>query len=238
MAAASSKPKKSTFQKVLDVLCTMLSLRIVLVLIYFIMFILLCVIQSISLFSSPKIEIINIQASHIIGARVSVPLIPSVWYAVDIPIYGANATGQIDIRMWSTKLDINIAIPYDFAPQNITQQYRVQDIPCKEFRTVFKNLQIFSLLSIFTGFIVLMLTVANFFTRMFLPLLWFFVWLTVAFTASMTAMMFKLLCDGECYGEPTAIPPFTSLAMPMGGFALSIICFEAYLITSLMTVFL
>ena len=236
MPSDTSKPAKSTCQKVLDVLCMALSLRIVLVLIYLVMLILLCVIQNISLFSSPKIDIVNIAASRIVGAQVT--KLSETWYSVDIPIYGANASAQVDIKMWTLSVMLDIALPYGYIPQVIKQEYRVQDVPCKEFRTVFKNMQIFSLLSIFTGFIVLVLTVSNFFTRMFLPLLWFFVWATVAFTASMTAMMFRLLCYGECYGEPTAIPPFTSLAMPMGGFALSIICFESYLIKSLMTVFL
>ncbi|KPA81451.1 hypothetical protein ABB37_03816 [Leptomonas pyrrhocoris] len=236
MLSTSSKPKKGKCQKIFDVLCALLSLRLVLVLVYIIMIVLLCVIQGITLFSSPKIDILHIQSNKIVAAQVT--FLSKTWYGVDIPIHGANATAQINIKMWITKLKLDIAIPYDFAPQNISQEYRVQDVPCKEFRTVFKNLQIFSLLSIFTGFIVLVLTAANFFTRMFLPLLWFFVWLAVAFTASMTAMMFKLLCDGECYGEPIAIPPFTRLAIPMGGFALSIICFECYLLTSLLTVFL
>ncbi|KPI84151.1 hypothetical protein ABL78_6797 [Leptomonas seymouri] len=226
----------STCQKALGALGTVLSLRVVLVIIYFMMVVLLCVIQSISLFKSPNVHLINIMGSRICAAQLTA--ITKTWYKMDVPISGANATGQLDIRMWSMTLKISIEIPYDFAPQNIWQVYRVQDVPCEEFRTVFKTLQVFSLLSIFTGFIVLVFTVSNFFTRMFLPLLWLFVWLTVAFTASMTAMMFRLLCNGECYGESTAIPPFSSLAIPMGGFALAIICFQTYLITSLMTVFL
>ncbi|KAK7200498.1 Amastin surface glycoprotein [Novymonas esmeraldas] len=230
-----SEEKRSFWGRVVDSLCTVFTLRITLSVIYFILLVLLCVTQAISLFSSPVIHVINMEASHIIGAQVP---FSSAWYKADIPIYGANATAQIDVKMWVTTVNINVDIPYGFLPQNISQQYRVQDVPCAEFRGFIKNMQIFSLLSIFTAFIVWVLTVSNFFTRMFLPLLWLFLWVTIAFTATAVAMMFRVLCDGACYGQVDEIPPFTSLAMPMGGFALAMICLETYLVTSLMTVFL
>lgn len=232
---ADKTEKRSTWGRIVDALCTVFSLRLALTIIYFVLIVLLCVTQNISIFQSPKIRILNIEASRVVGARVRGF---ATWYGVDVPIEGANATAQIDIKMWVTTLNIDIEIPYGYLPQNISQQYHVQDVPCAEFRGFIKNMQIFSLLSIFSGFILLVLTVSNFFTRMFLPLLWLFLWITVAFSATMVAMMFRLLCDGACYGQVDQIPPFTNLAMPMGGFALAIICLETYLVTSLMTVFL
>ncbi|CAG9583959.1 hypothetical protein LMJF_36_4130 [Leishmania major strain Friedlin] len=227
--------KRSCGGRVVDALCGVFSLRIALSIIYFILVVLLCVMQDLSLFSTPTIRIMNIEASRIVGAKT---FIAATWFKVDQSIYGANVTGRIDVKLWVTKMNMHVEIPYGFLPQNISQVYHVQDLPCAEFRNFFRCMQIFSLLSIFTGFIVWVFTVSNFFTRMFLPLLWLFLWVTIAFTATTVAMMFRVLCDGACDGEVGEIPPFTTLATPMGGFALAFISLQTYLVTSLMTVFL
>ncbi|CAC9551671.1 Amastin surface glycoprotein [Leishmania donovani] len=230
-----AEDKRSCGGRVVDALCSVFSLRIALSIIYFILVVLLCIMQDISLFSTPTIRIMNIEASHIVGAKT---FIADTWFKVDQSIYGANVTGRIDVKLWVTKMNMNVEIPYGYVPQNISQVYRVQDVPCAEFRNFFRRMQIFSLLSIFTGFIVWVFTVSNFFTRMFLPLLWLFLWVTIAFTATTVAMMLRVLCDGACYGEVDEIPPFTALATPMGGFALAFISLQTYLVTSIMTVFL
>ncbi|KAG5464263.1 hypothetical protein LSCM1_00444 [Leishmania martiniquensis] len=230
-----STESRSSAKRVLYALRTVFSLRIALCIIYFALIILLCITHFLSLFQSPLIRIMDIQSSRIVGAQIS---ISKKWFKVEENIYGANVTAQVDIKLWSIALDINVSIPYGFLPQRISQLYRVQDIPCAEFRSILTKMQIFSILSIFTGFVVWVLTISNFFTRLFLPLLWLFLWTTIAFTATTVAMMFRILFEGACYGEADEIPPMTTLAMPMGGFALAVICFQTYLITSLMTVFL
>nr|CAJ2482217.1 unnamed protein product [Leishmania braziliensis] len=227
--------KRSFGRRVVGAFSTVVSLRIALSITYFILLILLCMMQVMSLFTTPTIRILNIEASRIVGAQT---FIAATWFKVDQTIHGANVTAQMDVKMWSIKVNVDVEIPYEFLPQNISQLYRLQDVPCAEFRSFFKHMQIFSLLSIFTGFIVWVFTVSSFFTRMFLPLLWLFLWVTVTFTATTVAMIFRILFDGACYGEVEEIPPFTSLAVPMGGFALALICFQTYLVTSIMTVFL
>ncbi|KAG5489579.1 hypothetical protein GH5_00455 [Leishmania sp. Ghana 2012 LV757] len=228
--------EKGTFaERVVDALCSVFSLRIALSSIYLSLVVLLCTLQGMSLFYSPLIHMMNIQSSRIVGAKT---FLSEKWFKVEETIYGANATLEVDIMLWAIKVDINVEIPYGFSPQNISQLYRVQDVPCAEFRSTLTKMQIFSILSIFTGCFVWVFTVSNFFTRMFLPLLWLFLWTTIAFTATTVAMMFRILCEGACYGEADEIPPLITVAMPVGGFALAFICFQTYLITSLMTVFL
>ncbi|GET93507.1 hypothetical protein, unknown function [Leishmania tarentolae] len=234
-AGLRAEKRSSLGRYLINVLGSAFSLRIILSAIYLILVVLLCMMQNMLLFSTPTIRIMNIMASQIVGAKMP---IASTWFKVDQHIYGANVTAHVDVKLWEMLMSINVEIPYGYLPQNISQVYRAEDVPCAEFRKSFRHMQVFSLLSIFTGCIVWVFTVSNFFTRMFLPLLWLFLWMTISFTATTVAMMFRVFCDGMCEGEVDAIPPFTSLAMPTGGFAVAFICLQTYLLTSLMAVFL
>ncbi|KAG5490569.1 hypothetical protein JKF63_00689 [Porcisia hertigi] len=230
-----AKGKPSCGGCVMGSIVAFFTLRISLSIIYFVLLILLCLTQVMPLFSTPDFSVMNIEASRIVGAK---PFLYWKWYKMDAHIDGANATGRVDVRMWATTVNVSIEIPYGYMPQNITQQYYAQDVPCAAFRSSMKCMQIFSLLSIFSGFIVWVFAASNLFTRLFLPLLWLSLWITIAFTTTMMAMMFRILFEGACYGEAYQMPPFTSLAMPTGGFAFAFICQQTYLFTSLLTVFL
>lgn len=209
--------------------------RAVLLVIYVALTILLCCMQRMTLFESPEVLVSKIMASNVVAMKV---LISDNWYEVSNTIDGANVTMRATFGLWNAGVKLTVAMPYEFAAENISQEYGVHDIPCAEYRAVMKKCQTFSLLSIFSSVIMLVFLISNFFSRMFLPLFWFFLWLTIIFVSSTTAMMMKLLCNGTCYGTEQEIPPFVQLAYPLGGFALSMLSMQIYLFSSIMAVFL
>lgn len=213
----------------------MFYIRHALALIYTALFILLICGLNMTLFESPPFQVKNLAGSRLV--RLTVPGLMDV--SVNNAIPGADFEAGIKFTMWDVTIDAQVNISYyGYDPQNVHQRYTVEDLPCKEFRTTMRTAQVFGVLSVFTSFFCLVLIISNFFSRLFLPVLWVMIWVNIACVSSACSMLLKMLCEPSCYGKNELMPPFVSLAVPEGGFAVYLICMFSYLLTSIMCVFL
>lgn len=216
----------------------MFFIRHALVLIYTILFALLICGLCMNLFQSPLVTLSNVEGSVIYAATVNYVISIDV-PGLDIPVPGANISFQATIDLWSVSIEVEVDVShYNFAPQHVYQRYNAEDLPCKEFANTMRTAQVFGVLSVFTSFFCLVLIVSNFFSRLFLPVLWVMTWVNVACVSGVTCMLLRMLCEPSCYDTSSAVPSFSSLAVPDGGFAMYMICMVTYLITSILSVFL